>query len=74
MELQIETLLHWVIHPEASYAAITLTLSNKGLLENLEKKERKIIRKIIGSKFQNNEIKLISNKNLYTNLKNSQTP
>lgn len=57
-----------VIKPEALYAAETLRLCNKGLIENLEKKERKIIRKILGTKFQNNQVKLISNDKLYTKI------
>lgn len=41
-----------VIRPGALYEAETLKLCHKGLLENLEKKDRQIIRNIIDRNFQ----------------------
>lgn len=54
-----------VIKPEALYAAETLTMNRIGQTEKLEIKERKILRKIIGTKFQDNKIIYIKNETLY---------
>lgn len=54
-----------VIKPEALYAAETLNMNFKGQMEKLELKERKILRKIIGPKFQDNKIVYIKNETLY---------
>ena len=54
-----------VIKPDALYAAETLNMNFKGQMEKLEIKERKILRKIIGPKFQENKIIYIKNETLY---------
>lgn len=54
-----------VIKPEALYAAETLVMGRKGQMEKLEIKERKILRKIMGPKFQNNKQVFYSNEALY---------
>ena len=54
-----------VVKPEALYAAETLTMNRTGQIEKLERKERKILRKIMGTKFQNGEIIYIKNDTLY---------
>ena len=58
-----------VVKPEALYAAETLSLTTYGPIEKLEIKERKILRKILGPKFHNNELSHISNETLYRRTK-----
>lgn len=55
-----------VLKPVVMYAAETLSLNaDKGLLEELEKKERRIIRGIMGSKYKNGIHQKRSNKEVY---------
>ena len=51
-----------VIKPEALYAAETLSLHNKTLLQNLQKEEHKIIRKILGPRKTDDGYRLQTNK------------
>lgn len=60
-----------VIKPECLYAAETLILNRKGDIEEIQKKERKIIRKILGPKITDGETyRLRSNKEIeeYTDI------
>ena len=58
-----------VLKPVVMYAAETLSLNaNKGLLEELEKKERKIIRGILGSNYKNGTHYKKSNQEVYTKI------
>lgn len=57
-----------VIRPEALYAAECLTMNKKGLLEKLEAKERKILRKILGPTKENGEYRRRHNQELYTHI------
>jgi hypothetical protein len=55
-----------VVKPEALYAAETLSLHNKTLLQNLQKEERKIIRKILGPRKTDDGYRLQTNKTTET--------
>ena len=57
-----------VIRPEALYAAECLAMHRKGLTENLEVKERKILRKILGPVKENGEYRRRHNHELYTHV------
>uniref|UniRef100_A0A8D8RIQ9 Craniofacial development protein 2 n=2 Tax=Cacopsylla melanoneura TaxID=428564 RepID=A0A8D8RIQ9_9HEMI len=54
-----------VIKPESLYASECLTLNTAKQLEEIEKKERKIVRRILGPKQENGIWKLKSNKEVY---------
>ncbi|KAI5734809.1 hypothetical protein M8J77_010675 [Diaphorina citri] len=54
-----------VIKPECMYASECLALNTAKQLEEIEKKERKIIRRILGPKHENGIWKLRSNKEIY---------
>lgn len=54
-----------VIKPEGLYASECLTLNTARQMEEIEKKERKIIRKILGPKYEDGKWKLRSNKEIY---------
>ncbi|KAL1451182.1 hypothetical protein WDU94_003467 [Cyamophila willieti] len=56
-----------VIKPESLYASECLTLNTAKQLEEIEKKERKIIRRILGPRQENGMWKLRSNKEVYEN-------
>ena len=56
-----------VLKPVVLYTAVTLSLNaNKGLLEELEKKERKVLRGILGSNYRNGNHQRRSNKEVYS--------
>ncbi|KAI5720012.1 hypothetical protein M8J77_000651 [Diaphorina citri] len=54
-----------VIKPECLYASECLSLHTKNQFEEIEKKERKIIRRILGPRFDNGVWKLRSNEEVY---------
>lgn len=55
-----------VIRPEALYAAECLAMNKKGIMEKLEVKERKILRKILGPIKDSGEFRRRHNQELYT--------
>ena len=57
-----------VIRPESLYASECLVLNKKGEIENMEKKERKILRKILGPKKTEEGYRLKSNAEIYLNM------
>ena len=52
------------------YASETLTSENKGLIEDVEKRERRILRKIYGPRYdeEHKTYKNVSNNKLYENV------
>lgn len=54
-----------VIKPECLYASECLSMNTAKQLGEIEKKERKIVRKILGPKYENGKWKLRSNKEIY---------
>ncbi|KAI5714466.1 hypothetical protein M8J77_000221 [Diaphorina citri] len=54
-----------VIKPECLYASECLTMNTKKDMENITKKERKIIRRVLGPRYENGIWKLRSNKEVY---------
>lgn len=54
-----------VVKPECLYASECLNMNMKGQMEEVAKKERKIIRRIIGPRYENGIWKLRSNKEVY---------
>jgi len=57
-----------VIKPEGLYASECLILSTARQLDVVERKERKIIRKILGPKYEDEKWKLRSNKEVYSKI------
>ena len=59
-----------VIKPECLYGSETLILNRKTDIENIEKRERKIVRKILGPKLVDEQYRLRSNQEIkqYTNI------
>ncbi|KAI5692447.1 hypothetical protein M8J77_000906 [Diaphorina citri] len=62
-----------VIKPESLYASECLSMHTKNQLEELEKKERKIVRRILGARFDNGIWKLRSNQEVYQKVEKIST-
>lgn len=62
-----------VIRPEVLYASECLIMNKKGLIERLEAKERKILRKILGPVKENGEYRRRHNNELYTHIEKITT-
>lgn len=57
-----------MINPEGLYTAKLLDLTSRGLLEQLDKKQRKILRKILGPKYVDGQQRMKPNKVLYKDI------